>query len=890
MKPKHLEFCGINSFSEPAVIDFEKLLKGGIFGIFGDTGSGKTTILDSIVFALYGRIERARGGSGADIINYNCDRAYVNFEFETESDSGRLVYRIEREIRRKNSLQKAELLRIEGAKTTSIGDGKVSVVNALVQDIVGLSFDDFKKCIALPQGEFAQFVKSEKGERLKLIAHLFGLEEYGDRLRERVNEQYNFYSGEVRHYLGILRGFENVTKEKAETLKNSLAESREKLKILEKEFLQTQGVYNHLQAEYDRCRRAAEVEKQLAVLRQREPEIAEKELAVKRYINVKDAKCFEEESGDLVKKQETEKEKIKKLTMLRDNAASILQEAETLVSKEKYDIRIAELHAQLTLSKYLEQDVALLKIKLEEREMLKSEYKKYAGNSEIAGRELAQCQEELTALAERRKRAEKSGNPDVILRQNLGGALLREEYAESLNYFRSRKSKLYEHFAPEGELFFAVENELTQREARYEELLLKMQDSKTPEEVFQNYKHLRGEFDSILKAEHLLEMKESAARNRKAEAENKLDELCKKGKKLKEETDALQKKISAVTGSNSDFGSFVAKLRAEIESLEEQKQKNIGIIEKCRKEESEASAALKESESDLKFYTENLNIIRQKANAAIEKSGLPDFRAAVEFLQKYPDVSLLEKEIEKYHRDRLSLEGKKAAYTDGASEVREEELFFAREKFENKSVEKQGVISKINLTENDYQEICAKLIEKKALEKDLKDYQHRLNLLEQLRSLLKGNNFMEFVASEYLCDISVAASETLLKLTGGRYFIRYKQGFSVGDNFNGGELRSVATLSGGETFLVSLALALSLSAAIYAKSLRPIEFFFLDEGFGTLDEKLIDTVMDSLEKLKNTHFSIGLISHVEELKHRVDNKITVLGASEGGSSKIQINE
>lgn len=195
MKPKYLQFCGINSFSEPAEIDFEKLLRGGIFGIFGDTGSGKTTILDSIVFALYGKIERARGGVGSDIINYGCDRAYVNFEFETESDEGRKVYRIEREIRRKNSLQKAELILIDGDRRTSIGDGKVSAVNALVQEIVGLSFDDFKKCIALPQGEFAQFVKAEKSERLKLIARLFGLEEYGEKLNARVREKYGFYLG-----------------------------------------------------------------------------------------------------------------------------------------------------------------------------------------------------------------------------------------------------------------------------------------------------------------------------------------------------------------------------------------------------------------------------------------------------------------------------------------------------------------------------------------------------------------------------------------------------------------------------------------------------------------------------------------------------------------------
>ena len=148
---------------------------------------------------------------------------------------------------------------------------------------------------------------------------------------------------------------------------------------------------------------------------------------------------------------------------------------------------------------------------------------------------------------------------------------------------------------------------------------------------------------------------------------------------------------------------------------------------------------------------------------------------------------------------------------------------------------------------------------------------------------------MEFVASEYLSDISAAATTTLLRLTGGRYFVRYEQGFYVGDNLCGGELRSVNTLSGGETFLVSLSLALALSSAIYAKSLKPIEFFFLDEGFGTLDEKLIDTVMDSLEKLKNSRFSIGLISHVEELKHRIGTKVIVTGAAESGSSQIQIS-
>lgn len=160
-------------------------------------------------------------------------------------------------------------------------------------------------------------------------------------------------------------------------------------------------------------------------------------------------------------------------------------------------------------------------------------------------------------------------------------------------------------------------------------------------------------------------------------------------------------------------------------------------------------------------------------------------------------------------------------------------------------------------------------------------------MLERLKKLLEGNKFMEYVAEEYLQTVALNASERLLTLTDGRYFLRYEGGFFVGDNFNGGAFRAVSTLSGGETFLVSLSLALSLSAEICARSLRPAEFFFLDEGFGTLDEKLVDTVMDSLEKLRSEKLAIGIISHVEELKHRIDRKITVIRATEKHGSQIR---
>jgi exonuclease SbcC len=148
---------------------------------------------------------------------------------------------------------------------------------------------------------------------------------------------------------------------------------------------------------------------------------------------------------------------------------------------------------------------------------------------------------------------------------------------------------------------------------------------------------------------------------------------------------------------------------------------------------------------------------------------------------------------------------------------------------------------------------------------------------------------MEYIANEYLSDISSLASKTLLNLTDGRYFLVYTDSFYVGDNFNSGNLRGVNTLSGGETFLVSLSLALALSQTICSKSLKSIEFFFLDEGFGTLDSNLCDTVMTALEKLKSKDFTIGIISHVEELKHRIDSKITVTKATQAHGSRVQIS-
>ncbi|WP_029198928.1 AAA family ATPase [Paenibacillus alginolyticus] len=173
------------------------------------------------------------------------------------------------------------------------------------------------------------------------------------------------------------------------------------------------------------------------------------------------------------------------------------------------------------------------------------------------------------------------------------------------------------------------------------------------------------------------------------------------------------------------------------------------------------------------------------------------------------------------------------------------------------------------------------------------DQAAQLERLGKLQAVLKANAFVEYLAEEQLMQVSRAASERLSELTRRRYAIEVDSGggFVIRDDANGGVKRPVSTLSGGETFLTSLALALALSAQIQLKGEYPLEFFFLDEGFGTLDQELLDMVIGALEKLHMDSLAVGVISHVPELRARLARKLIVLPAEPSGrGSRIVVEE
>ena len=252
MRPLQLKLKGINSYREEQVIDFETLTSQGLFGIFGPTGSGKSTILDAMTLALYAKLPR----DTKNFINTNETTASVSFLFSITTDRTR-KYLAERSFRYHNNTYTStvrnttgRLIVCDGENETILADKPTEVTAECIR-LLGLTSEDFMRTVVLPQGQFSEFLHLKNKERRIMLQRIFHLEKYGIELTSKIGRAKQKQELLLSKLDGEKKNFEEISsvqlsklqkQEKSDTKQHSRLSK--KLAKLEKSFQKTEELYN----------------------------------------------------------------------------------------------------------------------------------------------------------------------------------------------------------------------------------------------------------------------------------------------------------------------------------------------------------------------------------------------------------------------------------------------------------------------------------------------------------------------------------------------------------------------------------------------------------------------------------------------------------------------
>ena len=249
MRPLLLEIEGLQSYKEKQVINFEKLCDNGLFGIFGETGSGKSTILDAMIFSLYGKIPRTEeldqdSKNLKYFLNPSSKKMEVYFKFALDED----IY----EINRKYALGKSkgeDVLREKETvlkKNGEIVADSITKLDKVIAEDFGLSDDDFTRTVVLPQGKFSEFVKLKGKDKREMLEKIFAMEKYGKALQDKIKKEMDFWKEKDEKLNGELAELEDITAEKIEELEKEKANIVEEVNRKTKEQKEIEKRYYEL--------------------------------------------------------------------------------------------------------------------------------------------------------------------------------------------------------------------------------------------------------------------------------------------------------------------------------------------------------------------------------------------------------------------------------------------------------------------------------------------------------------------------------------------------------------------------------------------------------------------------------------------------------------------
>ena len=868
MKPEKLIICGWGPYKEETVVDFTKL-NTSLFLITGQTGAGKTTIFDAIAYALYGMLSgqvREKGSVRSDFADENT-KTYVELYMSHKGESYHIIRNPEYlRPKKKKSGESAFTKEKENAALT-LPDGSIIAgnqdVTRKVEELLGMDGQQFRQISMIAQGEFAKMLLASPNEKTAIFRELFGTGIYAalqSSLKDRAARLYRDYM----NYKNKMDEDVHLVSFEDETWETLISHEQIDFKAVE-EYL-SEGLTQIHRDINEAEAQGKKAEEELLHLKE--------ELAKIHQIN----KRFEELEENIKKKQELEEKR--EVMEAQEMRIRILREARLLSLEEKVVVQ-AEMAAKETAER-----LELYEQELTDCRTAMETVKELDAKKDII-REVYHLTEQITEIIQVQQDKERE-----LLRLNTLLECARKEYTSAQKTADEKKMQ-YE------EADHTYKNAVIGIAARFVEegkpcpvcgSLVHPKVAEVSENV-PDEKQLKKLKIEMEKAQQICNKCFEGALHYQNEERHLTAEI----EKIKEELQKLKQKMQSVPEDVQRYCKenlrtvFEKELTRYLENQSKavEKQKQIEALKReCRQKTEESLEA------------------RSRFNQTIIQNGFKcpeEYNSALEALKELPKM---EKELAGYQEALAAVKSlcehlKEAV--KGLKRMDEEPL---KAEFLQKQQGLQNIREKQQQCRIREDQMKRSLNGIRINRKKAEEIRQEYGIVKDLDDLANGNNarrlvFEQFVLAGYFEQILKAANLRLFKMTDGRYeLIRARQvsdgrrkdnlEILVMDYYTGKE-RSVKTLSGGETFKASLCLALGMSDCIQAENGGlEVETLFIDEGFGALDEESLEQSCMVLQALSGVNRMIGIISHVPELRERIEHQIVIEKKNFGSSVRVLV--
>lgn len=915
MRPLKLTLSAFGPYAGKTDFDFDKLGTGGLYLITGDTGAGKTTIFDAITYALYGD----PSGNNREVSMFRSKYAdletptFVKLTFKYKDNE----YTVKRnpEYERASQRGSGVTKQTAGVELT-LPDGKVLTktkeVDTAIKNIMGIDKNQFCQIAMIAQGDFLKLLLAPTKDRIEIFRHIFKTKLYSD-LQNKLKQEASSLDNnclQIRQSITQYIAGIDCDESSLHCVQVSKAKNNE-LPIDECISLLENLLAEDSQSEEKTAEKILNIEKQADTIK----------LNIQQGESISRAKLLLEQTQALLEKLSSEK-----ITL----AAALDEENKRSVEIEKLTKDSATISAQLPEYDELSQKQAALakNISLIEKNNL---------TLNKAKTDIDTLKSQIESLSAEAKTLEKCGEQKIILENNILSLNDRLSKLQQLLQSMEALKKNHEEHKKAVQIYKEKQANVDSLDASYKaghKLYLDAQAGILAESLEEDMPcPVCGSLSHPKKASKPVDVptKEEldALQNRLSAANKEVEHASQAAGKLNgainEKMEATLTSIKELLGDiNMNSATDIAKeniseLQSKIKSINseiEQLSKNISRKDSIEKILPQSTKRLEELQDSINTISNTVTTYTSE-NKAIEerikslKSKLlfsSKLEADAKIKSNNDTVLKIQKAIELATKRLNECNEKLASTTATKAELSKqldgkEEINLENEKI--KLNELEGNIKRLRAYK---EEIHSRIVNNQSNYKNIKlksdeliEAEKQYTIVKSLSDTANGNitgkdkiMLETYIQMHYFDRIISRANARLVIMTGGQYdLVRRKEAASkmgqsgldldVIDHYNGTE-RSVKSLSGGESFKASLALALGLSDEIQSSAGGiQLDTMFIDEGFGSLDEDSLAQAMNALASLASSNKLIGIISHVGELKQKIDKQIIVKKDKTGGS-------